>query len=168
MGSEGQGKRVSESQIAELKEIFRRFDRDADGSLTVLELGALLRSLGLKPSGEQLDSLLDSVDANGNGLIEFVELLSVIAPDIADNVEICNNQENLLELFRAFDKDGNGYITAAELAHSMAKLGHALSFRELTEMITEADTDGDGRISFAEFAAAVTSASADYFKGSRL
>ena len=122
----------------------------------LLEVGALLRSLGLKSSSEQLDSLLAIVDANTNSQIEFVELLSVIA------------QENLLELFRAFDKDGNGYITAAELAHSMAKLGHALSFRELTEMITEADTDGDGKISFAEFAAAVTSASADYFKGSRL
>merc|ERR1711915_596827 len=49
---------------------------------------------------------------------------------------------------------------------SKAKMGHALSFRELTEMIAEADTDGDGRISFAEFTAAVTSASVDYLKAS--
>ncbi|CAN1256601.1 Probable calcium-binding protein CML11 [Linum perenne] len=57
-----------------------------------------------------------------------------------------------------FDRDGNGYITAAELAHSMAKLGHALTVEELNGMITEADTDGDGRISFSEFSRAISSA----------
>uniref|UniRef100_A0A0D6QZ85 EF-hand domain-containing protein n=1 Tax=Araucaria cunninghamii TaxID=56994 RepID=A0A0D6QZ85_ARACU len=163
----GKGK-VTEQQIGGLREIFMRFDLDSDGSLTVLELGALLRSLGLKPTGDQLEELLNNVDANNNGLVEFAELLSVIAPGVAGNVEVGHNQESLLELFRAFDRDGNGYITAAELARSMARMGHALSFRELQEMITEADTDGDGRISFAEFAAAVTSASADYLKASRL
>ncbi|KAJ7011132.1 calcium-binding protein CML18 [Populus alba x Populus x berolinensis] len=60
-----------------------------------------------------------------------------------------------------FDRDGNGFITAAELAHSMAKLGHALTAEELTGMIKEADTDGDGRISFEEFSRAITSAAFD-------
>ncbi|PPR94443.1 hypothetical protein GOBAR_AA26234 [Gossypium barbadense] len=59
------------------------------------------------------------------------------------------------------DLDGNGYITAAELAHSMAKLGHALTAEELTGMIKEADTDGDGMISFEEFSNAITSAAFD-------
>jgi calcium-binding protein CML len=68
------------------------------------------------------------------------------------------NQGELLAVFRTFDRDGNGFITAAELAHSMAKLGHALSVKELSDMIREADTDGDGRISFTEFAAAMSSA----------
>eukprot|EP01018_Ginkgo_biloba_P023929 Gb_09202 [translate_table: standard] len=156
-------KKLTQEQISELKEIFSRFDLDHDGSLTQLELGALLRSLGLKPNGEQLDALLKNVDTNNNGLIEFVELLSLIAPEMSH--EVSQNQEQLLELFRAFDGDGNGYITAIELARAMAKLGHALTFRELTEMIQEADTDGDGRISFAEFAAVMTSSSVDYLKG---
>nr|ABK25964.1 unknown [Picea sitchensis] len=155
-------KSLSEEQIEELKEIFSRFDLDSDGSLTQLELGGFLRSLGLKPSGDQIDALIKRVDTNNNGLIEFPELVSLIAPGVTE--EVSNNQEQLIELFRSFDRDGNGYITAAELARSMAKMGHALSFRELTEMMAEADTDGDGRISFAEFTAAVTSASVDYLK----
>ncbi|KAG4109376.1 hypothetical protein ERO13_1Z049405v2 [Gossypium hirsutum] len=57
-----------------------------------------------------------------------------------------------------FDRDGNGFITAAELAQTMAKLGHALTVEELTGMIKEADADGDGRISFDEFSQAITSA----------
>ncbi|XP_059655581.1 probable calcium-binding protein CML16 [Cornus florida] len=141
---------LQSDQLKQLKDIFKRFDMDADGSLTHLELAALLRSLGLKPTGDQLYALLGNMDANGNGLIEFDELVDAILPDMSEEVLI--NQEQLLEVFRSFDRDGNGYITAAELAGQMSKMGHPLTYRELSEMMIEADTNGDGVISFNEFA----------------
>ena len=124
---------LQSDQVEQLREIFMRFDMDSDGSLTQLELAALLRSLGLKPSGDQLHCLLDNMDANGNGKVEFDELVSAILPDMTEQVLV--NQEQLLEVFRSFDRDGNGYITAAELAGSMAKMGHPLTYKELSEMM---------------------------------
>jgi len=50
-----------------------------------------------------------------------------------------------------FDKDGNGYISAAELRHVMTNLGEKLSDVEVDEMIREADVDGDGQINYEEF-----------------
>ncbi|KAF9626029.1 hypothetical protein IFM89_030697 [Coptis chinensis] len=147
-------------QLKQLKDIFSRFDMDSDGSLTQLELAALLRSLGLKPTGDQLHVLLSNMDSNGNGLVEFEELVDVILPDM--NEEVLINQEQLLEVFQSFDRDGNGYITAAELAGSMAKMGHPLTYRELTEMMREADADGDGVISFGEFANIMGRSAADF------
>lgn len=149
-------------QLSQLKDIFARFDMDSDGSLTMLELAALLRSLGLKPSGDQIHVLLTNMDSNGNGSVEFDEFINAILPDM--NEEILINQEQLLEVFRSFDRDGNGYKTAAELAGSMAKMGQPLTYRELTEMIKEADVDGDGVISFNEFAT-VMAKSASGFLG---
>ena len=148
-------------QLKQLKEIFARFDMDSDGSLTILELAALLRSLGLKPSGDQIHILLANMDSNGNGSVEFDELVKAMLPDINETTLI--NQEHLLDVLRAFDRDGNGFITAAELAGSMAKMGQPLTYRELTEMIKEADTDGDGVISFDEFAAAMAKTTSDLF-----
>lgn len=43
-----------------------------------------------------------------------------------------------------FDKDGNGFVSAAELKHVMTNLGEKLSDEEVDEMIREADVDGDG------------------------
>ncbi|KAF5469232.1 hypothetical protein F2P56_013321 [Juglans regia] len=149
-------------QLKQLKDIFARFDMDSDGSLTILELAALLRSIGLKPTGDQIHVLLANIDSNGNGFVEFDELVNAILPDM--NEEVLINQEQLLEVFRSFDRDGNGYITAAELAGSMAKMGQPLTYRELTEMIQEADVNGDGVISFHEFAA-VMAKSASGFLG---
>ncbi|XP_058091687.1 probable calcium-binding protein CML16 isoform X2 [Magnolia sinica] len=147
-------------QLKQLRDIFARFDMDSDGSLTHLELAALLRSLGLKPNGDQIHVLLANIDSNGNGTVEFDELIDAIMPEM--NQETLVNQEQLMEVFRSFDRDGNGYITAAELAQSMAKMGHPLTFRELTEMFREADTDGDGAISFTEFASVMAKSAADF------
>uniref|UniRef100_A0A2N9HJE8 EF-hand domain-containing protein n=1 Tax=Fagus sylvatica TaxID=28930 RepID=A0A2N9HJE8_FAGSY len=151
---------LQDVQLNQLKDIFARFDMDSDGSLTILELAALLRSLGLKPSGDQIHVLLANMDSNGNGLVEFDELINAILPDM--NEEVFINQEQLLEVFRSFDRDGNGYITAAELAGSMAKMGQPLTYKELTEMIKEADMDGDGVISFNEFAAVMAKSASDF------
>ena len=55
-----------------------------------------------------------------------------------------DNEEEMTEAFRVFDKDGNGVITAEELKQVMANLGEKLTEEEVAEMIKEADTDGDG------------------------
>ena len=148
------------NQIKQLRSIFSRFDMDSDCSLTLLELAALLRSLGLKPSGDQIHSLLANIDSNGNGSVEFDELVSAIMPDM--NEEILINQQQLLEVFRSFDRDRNGYITAVELAGAMAKMGQPLTYRELTDMIREADTNGDGVISFNEFSSIMAKSAGDF------
>lgn len=156
--------KLDDEQLGELREIFRSFDRNNDGSLTQLELGSLLRSLGLKPSEDQLDALIQKADTNSNGLIEFSEFVSLVEPELIP-AKSPYNEEQLRMIFRMFDRDDKGYITAAELAHSMAKLGHALTANELTGMIKEADTDGDGCINFQEFSQAITSAAFDNLWG---
>lgn len=47
---------------------------------------------------------------------------------------------------KVFDRDNNGFISAAELRHVMTSIGEKLTDDEVDEMIREADQDGDGRI----------------------
>jgi calcium-binding protein CML len=103
------------------------------------------------------------MDIDGNGTVEFEELTSSLSQLLLGpcRPSVAVDHEQLAEAFRAFDRDGNGYISAAELARSMARMGHPICYAELTDMMREADTDGDGRIDFKEFSRAITAAAFD-------
>ena len=57
----------------------------------------------------------------------------------------------LIEAFKIFDRDGNGFISAAELRNVMTNRGGKLTDEEVDKMIREADVDGNGQINYAEF-----------------
>ncbi|KAJ7329337.1 hypothetical protein JRQ81_015511 [Phrynocephalus forsythii] len=139
--------RLTEEQLAEYKEAFSLFDKDGDGRITTAELGTVLRSLGHNPTEGELHSLISAVDTNHSGTVDFPEFLSVVAK----MAKACDSEEEIREAFRVFDKDGNGYISVAELRHVMTNLGEKLSDEEVDEMIKEADMDGDGRVNYEEF-----------------
>ncbi|KAK1437104.1 hypothetical protein QVD17_02889 [Tagetes erecta] len=138
---------LSDDQISEFKEAFSLFDKDGDGCITTKELGTVMRSLGQNPTEAELQDMINEVDADGNGTIDFPEFLNLMARKMKDT----DSEEELKEAFRVFDKDQNGFISAAELRHVMTNLGEKLTDEEVDEMIREADVDGDGQINYEEF-----------------
>ncbi|KAL7412519.1 hypothetical protein BDY24DRAFT_341722, partial [Mrakia frigida] len=131
----------------EFKEAFSLFDKDGDGTITTKELGTVMRSLGQNPTEAELTDMVNEVDADGNGKIDFAEFLTMMSRKMRD----VDSEEEIKEAFKVFDKDGNGFISAAELRHVMTNLGEKLTQSEVDEMIREADVDGDGQINYAEF-----------------
>uniref|UniRef100_A0A8I5N803 EF-hand calcium-binding domain-containing protein 11 n=1 Tax=Papio anubis TaxID=9555 RepID=A0A8I5N803_PAPAN len=136
----------------EFKEAFSLFDKDGDGTITTKELGTVMRSLGQNPTEAELQDMINEVDADGNGTIDFPEFLTMMARKMKDT----DSEEEIREAFRVFDKDGNGYISAAELRHVMTNLGEKLTDEEVDEMIREADIDGDGQVNYEEFVQMMT------------
>ena len=57
------------------------------------------------------------------------------------------SEKEVRKVFRKLDKDGNGFISSAELKHEMM----ASLDKKIDSMIKEADVDGDGQINFLEF-----------------
>ncbi|PVD26761.1 hypothetical protein C0Q70_14439 [Pomacea canaliculata] len=143
-GSGTQADQLTEEQIAEFKEAFSLFDKDGDGTITTKELGTVMRSLGQNPTEAELQDMINEVDADGNGTIDFPEFLTMMARKMKDT----DSEEEIREAFRVFDKDGNGFISAAELRHVMTSLGEKLTDEEVDEMIREADIDGDGQVNY--------------------
>jgi calmodulin len=91
-----------------------------------------------------LDVKTNEVDTDGNGTIDLSEFLRMML----DKTQKTDMEEEIREAFQVFDKDGNGFISAAELRHVMANLGEKLTEQELDQMIKEADIDGDGQVNY--------------------
>merc|ERR1739848_979576 len=133
--------------IQEFKEAFALFDKDGDGTITTKELGTVMRSLGQNPTEAELHDMINEVDADGNGTIDFAEFLSLMSRKVKD----ADSEEELMDAFKVFDKDGNGSLSSAALRHVMTNLGEKLTDEEVEEMIREADVDGDGQVNYDEF-----------------
>ena len=138
---------LTEDKINEFKEAFEIFDKDKDGYITTKELGDSMKNLGQTPSEAELQDMINEVDIDGNGTIDFKEFLGLMARKMRDN----DSEEELIEAFKVFDRDGNGLISNVELQHVMTSLGENITMDEVDEMIKEADLDGDGYINYEEF-----------------
>lgn len=58
---------LSPEEIAEFREIFNLVDRDGGGSITKLELGELMDTLGIDASPEEIDAMIAEIDQDGDG-----------------------------------------------------------------------------------------------------
>ncbi|KAF8389955.1 hypothetical protein HHK36_024475 [Tetracentron sinense] len=59
--------------------------------------------------------------------------------------------EELEQVFKKFDVNGDGKISWSELGSIMGSLGHSATEDEWRRMVKEADSDGDGFIDLSEF-----------------
>mmetsp|Transcript_47833 Transcript_47833/g.95504 ORF Transcript_47833/g.95504 Transcript_47833/m.95504 type:complete len:157 (-) Transcript_47833:189-659(-) len=136
---------LSAEKIATYKEAFLIFGKNGDDTIATSELGTVMRSLGANPTQAEVKDLIKEADAGGSGTIDFDEFCKVMARQKADS------EADLVEAFRMFDKDGSGFISAAEARQVMTNLGENLPEEEIDEMIREIDPEGEGQINYANF-----------------
>ena len=77
---------------------------------------------------------------------EIDEIFRLISRKVQEN----QIQKLSYDIFRVFDKDGDGFITVDELAMTMLSLDETLGPSELKEMMDEVDSDRDGKISYRQ------------------
>jgi calmodulin len=138
---------IPDHRIKEYRDAFEVFDKDRDGAITAKELAAVMKSLNQDPSEQEVNEMIAEVDYDGNGRIDFEEFVTLMH---RKNKET-DTEEEVINAFKVFDKDSQGYISSNELRHIMTTLGDKLTEEEVDEMIREADIDGDGYINYEEF-----------------
>ena len=150
-----------------LKDAFALFDADKDGEITTKELAKVSMILktcieicfilhftfkimnhhGFHPSVDELSAMIENVDKNSNGTIDYDEFVEMMI-----GIEDEEENDDVAQAFKVFDRDGDGLISTDEIRETMNNLGKYLSDAEVKAMVAEADDNGDGLIDFAEFA----------------
>ncbi|KKK21276.1 hypothetical protein ARAM_001272 [Aspergillus rambellii] len=95
----------------------------------------------LKNADSMLRNILQAVDTNGDGFIDYSEFRAFI-----DRTEL-----ELSQLFQSIDHNHNGEIDKNELKTAFASSGVTVSNAKLDEFFADVDTNKDGVISYPEW-----------------
>jgi len=147
------GEELTERKISIFREAFEAFDKDRDGYLTIKEISAIVKEIGQPPTEGEIKDMINEVDVDGNGTVEFIEFITLMARKMRDADTL---KEDLKEIFDAFDMDKSGAIEHDELKKVMRSIGENVSDEDIADMIKEADEDGNDAINFEEFYKKVT------------
>eukprot|EP01083_Nonionella_stella_P255455 876788_1 len=95
---------LTAEEIADLKEAFAMFDTDGNGTIEAKELREVMRQLGQNPSMREIQEMINSVDDNGDGIIDFDEFLILMK---SKGIGFHDPEKELRDAFRVFDKDNS-------------------------------------------------------------
>eukprot|EP00427_Karlodinium_veneficum_P026167 CAMPEP_0169214206 /NCGR_PEP_ID=MMETSP1016-20121227/17219_1 /TAXON_ID=342587 /ORGANISM="Karlodinium micrum, Strain CCMP2283" /LENGTH=521 /DNA_ID=CAMNT_0009291987 /DNA_START=46 /DNA_END=1611 /DNA_ORIENTATION=+ len=138
---------LGESQIKNLRETFMAMDGNGDGLLTVNEMKEGLNRAGLKEIPSDLQQIMEDVDSDGSGVIDYTEFL---AATLDKKVYMC--EDVCWQAFRIFDRNGDGKIDRSEIKLVLNDgdvQNQAAS--DMAAIMQEIDKNNDGEIDFQEF-----------------
>lgn len=141
--------RKTSTREEELKQVFRRFDRDSDGKISAVELRAYFASIGEYMSHEEAQGVIQDLDTDGDNLIDFADFLRLMNKEVAAGED---HEEDIKAAFEMFEfGKGSGRITPKSLQRVLSRLGDVKSQDECEAMIRVYDADGNGELDFDEF-----------------
>merc|ERR1712200_312046 len=115
------------------------------------EIDEVMRAMGFRPSAEELEELIEEIDEDGSGAIEFAEFAQLCAKFLVEDPDPETMRAELKQAFRLFDKECTGFIPMDVFRGLIADVDPKLTEEELDQIIAEIDEDGSGTMDFEEF-----------------
>ncbi|XP_050548660.1 myosin-2 essential light chain-like isoform X1 [Daktulosphaira vitifoliae] len=136
----------SDEHLSEMQEAFQLFDIRGDNKIHISQIGNALRALGQNPTESDVNKFTQQHKADERITFEvFLPIYQAISKNRSSNTA-----DDFNEGLRHFDKDGNGYISSAELRHLLTSLGEKLTDDEVEQLLAGQE-DSQGNVSYEEF-----------------
>ncbi|KAF9403934.1 hypothetical protein BGZ94_004452 [Podila epigama] len=135
--------------MAKFKEAFSLFDRKGTGHIEAASLGDLLRALGQNPTQAKVRELVAEADPSGSNSINFETFKTILLRP--DGFKPAGTRHEFVNGFKVFDKEGNGYISQAELRYVLTNLGEKLTETEVEELMKGIEVDNSGKVNYENF-----------------
>ena len=122
-----------DENVETVKAAFARYDEEGQGRIPTEKLLKLLRSLGLNPTEEEFQQMINETDTDKDGYIGFIEFLELMK-DLWGVVD-------KMQLLGMFD-DGTGTVETSEMGKLMFDV---MTVEEIEAMFASMDIDCKGQ-----------------------
>lgn len=141
---------LSSTKLPKLNAVFKKYDANHNGLLSMDELTAALMELGV----DEATSLraAEALDVDQSGEVEYTEFMAGCLNFFDDHLD-----NMLWQAFTRFDLDGSGKLSVDEIAELLRRgqevgLGTlAPDEAQVKAMVAKLDKNADGEIDFDEF-----------------
>lgn len=150
--------------------IFRSYDKDNSGQLSMAEVSMLFTDMGLLPKcqvgQDEIKRLLEESDDDGSGELNFEEFQHLVelvteklraltrVRELELGIDLGYTKKQIIDFRDAFwqlDDEGTGALGIVDLRRIMTMLRVRISGDELRDLFAEVDNDESGCIDFSEF-----------------
>ena len=122
---------LTEDEVLEIKEAFDLFDSDHSGTIDTEELKQALSNLGIDAKNQTLQNMMNDIDKNQSGTIDFDEFIEMMTAKMTDK----DTPEDLRKVFDLFIGDDTAdKIELRHLKRVAKELGENMTDDELNEI----------------------------------
>ncbi|KAJ9513463.1 hypothetical protein QJQ45_006026 [Haematococcus lacustris] len=145
---------VVEAAKKRLREAAILFEhKEGSRMVDIKDIGTLVRSLGVNPTGMQINLLVDELatvnaeaDNGAPSLLSLKTVETVLSKFLLTSGNVIRDDyHTLIRAFRAFDMEGNGFIEAEQMKLMLSSRGEPMTEEETAKMLSYA-ADENGRI----------------------
>eukprot|EP00743_Colponemidia_sp_Colp-15_P006656 GILK01007176.1.p1 GENE.GILK01007176.1~~GILK01007176.1.p1 ORF type:complete len:283 (+),score=58.23 GILK01007176.1:23-850(+) len=135
---------LSAEELKQVKSAFSKYDKDNTKSMDAWELKEALRGLGKHPTDDELVLMINEVDENGNGTIEYHEFVRLMRLEkTRQKRHLVRDDDDTLDAFIAMggNRDRTGFVPVEKLKQVIKEFGLTLSIDEVLAKIVGAKID---------------------------
>ena len=140
--------------IVEVKNAFRKYDKNRNGSLNESELKRMMLSTGYSFTDVEVHSIMNLGDKDGDGAIDLEEFLILMTPSASETLSHLRKGVTCIAdvkgLFKDIDVDGDGLLTKEEMLTSP---GCKFDQEQVNAIYELGDSNGDEVLDMGEFIA---------------
>ncbi|CAI5444472.1 unnamed protein product [Caenorhabditis angaria] len=133
----------------DINDTFHFYDTIGDGKIAASQLPNALRALMLNPTEESINKMTKQWEKKPDTRISIQEFMPIFQAMSKE----CGRSTSLQEfqtLLSHFDREGNGFITLAELRGMLSNTGEKLTSREVDSLLFGVE-EIDGKIKIDDF-----------------
>jgi len=130
----------------QMKNAFALFDQTGDGTINLTELSEALRVCGATPTEEELAGF--SAELGEGAVVDYNTFKGFVT---RGGLVKRNHQELVVAFKGAFDRDGLGYLSVAELRQCLVNLGDKMHDEEVDHFLGLAEVDDHGRVHYETY-----------------
>ncbi|XP_072413098.1 troponin C, skeletal muscle-like [Chiloscyllium punctatum] len=150
---------LSKQLHLEFLAVLDMFAADGGGDISTDQLFKMMKILGQNPTRKEMDAIIEEVDKDGSGTIDFEELLVMRVRRMKEEAKIKDKEWQKVR--HVFDRNADGFIDCKELKFIFNGSGKHYADDEVDKYMREWDKNNDGKLDLIEFSAVLDMFAAD-------